>query len=143
MKFLNPPTPSISTDVINLQAENHAITVGTRIEYGSYASPPFYISLNVHEKIPHKCLMESGASHNGMPKVFMEEPGIEITKLYQDLYSFDSKKVKCLGVIKDLVVSLSQFPMKNVDMDIVVADITPKFGMLLSKSWDNKVGVYL
>jgi hypothetical protein len=31
------------------------------------------------------------------------------------------------GVIKDLVVSLSQFPMKSVVMDIVVADIPPKF----------------
>jgi ribonuclease HI len=70
----------------------------------------------------------------------MEELGLEITKPYQDLYSFDSKKVKCLGLIKDLVVSLSQFPMKSVVMDIVVADIPPKFGMLLSRSWAKKVG---
>jgi hypothetical protein len=30
-----------------------------------------------------------------------------------------------LGVIKDLVVSLSQIPAKNLVMDIVVADIPP------------------
>jgi hypothetical protein len=45
-----------------------------------------------------------------------------------------------LGVIKDMVVSLSQLPMKSVVMDIVVADIPPKFGMPLSRSWSKKVG---
>ena len=38
-----------------------------------------------------------------------------------------------------MVVSLAQIPMKNVIMDVVVADITPKFGMLLSRSWAKKV----
>jgi hypothetical protein len=84
--------------------------------------------------------MYSGASHNVMPKVVMEELSLEITKPYQDLYSFDSKKVKCLGLIKDMVVYLAQLPMKSVVMDIVVANIPPKFGMLLSRTWANMVG---
>jgi hypothetical protein len=75
-----------------------------------------------------------------MPKVVMDELGLDITKPYHDLYSFDSKRVKCLGVIKDLVVTLSQLPMKSVVMDIVVVDIPPKFGMFLSIYWENKVG---
>jgi ribonuclease HI len=85
-------------------------------------------------------MLDSGASHNLMPKVFMEELGLEITKAYHDLFSFDSKKVKCLGVIKDLVVSLSQIPTKILVMDIVVVDIPPRFGMLLSRSWCKKLG---
>jgi ribonuclease HI len=39
-----------------------------------------------------------------------------------------------------LVVSLSKLPMKSVVMDIVVADISAKFGMLLSRTWAKKVG---
>jgi hypothetical protein len=74
-------------------------------------------------------MLDSGASHNLMPKVVMDELGLEITKTYHDLYSFDSTKVKCLGLIKDLTVTLFQLPMKSVLMDIVVADIPPKFGM--------------
>ena len=140
MKVLQPTPSSLSSDVISLQDENPTITVGPHIEDGFDASPPFYISLNVHDKILHNCLMNLGASHNVMPKVVMEELGLEITKPYQDLYSFDSKKVKCLGLIKDMVVSLAQLPMKSVVMDIVVAEIPPKFGMLLSKTWDKKVG---
>jgi hypothetical protein len=107
MKVLQPPTSVVTSDVISLQDENPAITVGPHIEDGSDASPPFYISLNIHDKILHNCLMDSGASHNVMPKVVMEELGLEITNPYQDLYSFDSKKFKCLGLIKYLVVSLA------------------------------------
>ena len=70
----------------------------------------------------------------------MEALGLSITKPYQDLYAFDSRVVKCLGVIKDMVVNLTQLPMKSVIMDVVVADIAPKFGKLLSRSWAKKVG---
>jgi hypothetical protein len=136
MKVLQPPT----SVVISLQDENPTITMGPHIEDGSDASPPFYISLNVHDKILYNCLMDSGASHNVMLKVVMEELGLEITKPYQDFYSFDSKKVKCLGLIKDHMVSLGKLPMKIVVMNIVVADIPPKFGMLLFRTWAKKVG---
>ena len=88
----------------------------------------------------HNCLLDSGASHNLMPKEVMEALGLSIIKPYQDLYAFDSRVIKCLGVIKDMVVNLTQLPMKSVIMDVVVADIAPKFGMLLSRSWAKKVG---
>jgi hypothetical protein len=78
-----------------------------------------------------------------MPKVVMDELGLDITKPYLDLYYFESRKVKCLGVIKDMVVTLSQLPMKSVVLDVIVADIPPKFGMLMSISWAKKVGCTL
>jgi hypothetical protein len=112
MKVLQPPIYVVTSDVIILQDGNPAIIVGPHIEDGFDASPPFYISLNVHDKILHNCLVDSGASHNVMPQVVMEELGLEITKPYQNLYYFDSKKVKCLGLIKDMVASLAQLPMK-------------------------------
>ena len=75
-----------------------------------------------------------------MPKVVMEALGMSVTKPYHDLYAFDSRAVKCNGVIKDLVVNLTQVPMKSVLMDIVVVDTSPKFGMLLSRFWAKRVG---
>ena len=60
-------------------------------------------------------------------------------KHYKDLFSFDSSQVKCLGLIKNLCVSLVQYPAKTILMDIVVADIPPKYGMLLSRSWGAKL----
>jgi hypothetical protein len=83
--------------------------------------------------------MDSRESHNVMPKLVMDELGLDITKPYLDLYSFDSIKVKCLGVIKDMVVPFCQLPMKSVVLDVIVADIPPTFGILLSRSWAKKV----
>jgi hypothetical protein len=37
-------------------------------------------------------------------------------------------------------VSLFQFPIKSVVMDIIVADVPPKSGMLLSRFWIKRVG---
>ena len=77
---------------------------------------------------------ESGASHNLMPKAVMESLGFEITRPCKDIYSFDSSRVKCLGLIKDLCVNLAQIPAKCLVMDIVVANVPLKYGMLLSRS---------
>jgi hypothetical protein len=109
--------------VINLQDEKPTIVLGPIVEETDDSTPPFYVSLNVHEKILHNCLLDFGSSHNLMPKVVMEELGLGIIKAYHDLCFFYSKKIKCLGVIKDLVVSLSQIRVKSLVLDIVVADI--------------------
>ena len=52
-------------------------------------------------------MLDSGASHNLMPKVVMERLGLELTKPYKDLYYFDSRRVKCFGLVKDLSVNLA------------------------------------
>ena len=101
--------------------------------------PPFYISLTIHDMFLHNAMFDSSASHNLMPKTIMECLGLDITRPYKDMYSFDSREVKCLGLIKDLVVSLHQIPEKNLVIDVVVADVPPKFGMLLSRSWATKL----
>jgi hypothetical protein len=127
-------------DVINLQDEKPTIVLGPIVEERDESTPPFYFSLNINEKILHNFMLDSRASHNLMPKVVMGYLGLEITKSYHNIFSFDSKKVKCLGVIKDLDVSLSQIPAKSLVMDIVVVDIPPRFGMLLSISWCKNLG---
>ena len=81
-------------------------------------SPPFYVSLNVHDIILHNSVLDFGASHNLMPRVVVESLGLEITIPYKYLFSFDSRKFKCLGLIKDLVFSLAQFPAKSIIMDV-------------------------
>ena len=110
------------------------------VEDRDESCPPFYISLNIHDKTIHNFLLNSGASHNLMPKAVMDDLGLEVTKNYHDLFSFDSRKVKCLGLIKDFPVTLTLASMKTMVMDVVVADIPPKFGCLLSRSWMKRLG---
>lgn len=84
-------------------------------------------------------MLDSRASHNLMPEAIMERLNLDITRPYKDLFSFDSCHVKCLGLIKDLCVTLVQYHAKSMLMDIVVVDIPPKYGMLLSRSWGEKL----
>jgi hypothetical protein len=83
LKALQPHAHVTPSDTMNIEDENPAITIGPHIENGSDISPPFNISLNVYEKILHKCLVVLGASRNFMPKVVMDELGLDITKPYQ------------------------------------------------------------
>jgi hypothetical protein len=73
----------------------------------------------------------------------MDELGLEITKPYHDLFSFDSRKFKFLDLIKELVINLAQLPMRSMVMDVLVANIPPKFGLLLSCSWSKRLGLTL
>ena len=97
------------------------------------------MSLNVHDMVRRNAMLDSRASHNLIPKGVVEILGLEVTRPYKDLYSFDSIKVKCLRLIKDMVVTLIEIPSKTVAMDMVVADIPPNFGVLLSRSWTSKL----
>jgi hypothetical protein len=140
LKTLDPKSISPSVGILNIYDEKPIITLGQMIEDRDESCPPFYISLNIHEKTLHNYLLDSSASHNLMPKAVMDELRLEITKSYHDLFSFDSRKVKCLRMIKDLAITLTQESMKTMVMDIVVADIPPKFGCLLSRSWMKRLG---
>ena len=97
-------------DSINLNDDKPELIFGLDVngkhEYG--AVPPFYIILTIHDQILHNAMLDSGASHNLMPKAIMETLNLEITRPYKNVFSFDSRKVKCLGLIKDLCVTLVQ-----------------------------------
>jgi len=59
---------------------------------------------------------------------------LEITWTYHDLYSFDARKVNCYGLIKDMVVTLGQLPVKSIMMNMVLDDEPTNYGMLLSRT---------
>lgn len=127
-------------DILDVQEDNPIIYLGPRLEDEQNEElPPFYISISIHDMTLHNAMLDSGASHNLMPKVIMKRLGLEVTRPYKDLFSFNSKIVQCIGLIKDVVVGLTQILAKTIVMDIVVAEIPPKFGMLLSRSWAAKI----
>jgi len=129
-----------SNDYVNLQDDKPTILLSPMTKPANDNSPSFYVSLIIHDKTLHNYLLDIGASHNLMPKAIMEELGLDITRPYHDLFSFDSRKVKCLGQIKDLAITLTQLPMKSMMMDIVIVDVPPKFGMLLFRGWIKRLG---
>jgi hypothetical protein len=125
---------------VNLQYESPTIVFGPHKDDNEESVSPFYVTLDIHDKMLHNCMLDFGASHNVMPKVVMEKLGLEITRPYHDLYYFGARKVKCDGQIKDMVVTLAQFLVKNIMMDVVVDDVPTNYGMFLSRKWDRKMG---
>ena len=128
-------------DTINMNEDRPELIFGPNVD-GKHSDglvPPLYLSLTVHDQILHNTMLDTGASHNLMPKAIMETLNLDITRPYKDLFSFDSSKVQCIGLIKDMCFNLVQYPGKSMIMDVVVADIPPKYGMLLSRSWGGKL----
>lgn len=128
-------------NMVNVEYDQPEFIFGPAIDGQSKDSevPRLYLSLRIHQYILHKSMLDSRASHNLIPKAIMENLGLDITREYDDLYSFDFSKVRYLGLIKYLVVSLNQILAKNFLMDVVVIDIPPRFDMLLSRSWGVKL----
>ena len=125
-----------NSDTVNLQDDKPIIIFSPKVQNQDEDEvPPFYISLRIHNMFLQNSMLDLGASNNLIPNVIMDNLGLDITKTYKDLYSFDSRKVKHIGLIKDLVVSLHQIPKKSIMIDVVVADVPVKVGMLLSRSW--------
>jgi hypothetical protein len=132
-------------NTLNIQDNHPSILFCTHAEEVGDTDdvPPFYVSLKIHDMTLHNAMLDSVMLHNLMPNMVMDDLGLDVTRPYKYVFSFDSRKVKCLGLIKDLVMSLSHIPSKNLVMDMVVADIPPKFCMLLSISWVEKLKVTL
>ena len=80
-----------TSDKLNLQDDRPKIMFGPWVQTSLKSGdiPPFYITLTIHDMYLHNAMFDSGASHNLMPKKVMECLGLDITRPYKDLYSFD------------------------------------------------------
>jgi hypothetical protein len=63
-------------DTVCLQHEYPTIVCVPHIDEKEEAFAPFYVTLNIHDKMLHNCMLDSGASHSLMPKVVMEKMGL-------------------------------------------------------------------
>jgi hypothetical protein len=133
MKMIDCSVAATQPGTLSLQDERPIVMFGPLIKERVESVAPFYISLKIHEHLLHNCMIDSGVSHNLIPKIAMEKLGLQIIRPYHDLYSFDARKFRCLGMIQDMVVHLAQIHVKSVLMNIVVADVPVNYGMILSR----------
>jgi len=59
LKALKPKAIQASTDYVNLQDDKPAIVLSPMIENCDDNSPSFYVSLTIHDKILHNCLLDA------------------------------------------------------------------------------------
>ena len=61
------------SDILELTDDNPTISFGSKVEsIDNEEVSPFYLSLNVHDMVVHNVMLDSGASHNLMPKGVVE-----------------------------------------------------------------------
>lgn len=133
-KWIQSCSVDVEGDVISLQDEKPSVVFDPSSDMIDEIVPPFYVTLKAHDFLLYNYMLDYGASHNLMSKVIMDQLQLQVTRSYHDIYTFYSKKVPCLGLIKDIVVNLAQIPVKSIVLDIVVTNIRAKFGMLLFRS---------
>ena len=68
VKMISFSENEIQADVINLEDENPNISFGPHFEGVRDIVAPFYITLTIFDHLLHNCMLDSGASHNVMPK---------------------------------------------------------------------------
>lgn len=61
---------------------------------------PFFVSLVVNNLLLHNCMLDFGASTNGMPLKVMDQLGLKITRPYRNVCGIDSKAIKVCGLIQ-------------------------------------------
>jgi hypothetical protein len=88
-------------------------------------------------------MLDLGASTNVISLKVLKQLGLKTTRPYGNVCGIDSRKVKVLGVWKDVEVFLVYFPHISILMDIVVIDVPDAWGMLLSRSWSIALGSFL
>jgi hypothetical protein len=69
---------------LNVQYGHPAIFFGPCVEESGDVDdvPPFYVTLKIHDLTLHNVVLDLGASHNLMPKVVMDELGLDITRIF-------------------------------------------------------------
>jgi hypothetical protein len=72
---------------------------------------PFYISVNIMDKIAHYCLIDGGSGPSVMSKIIMEELGIYCTnEITRSMLSYNSLQQMTIGKIKDVTFILCAHP---------------------------------
>jgi len=63
---------------------------------------PFFLTLDINDRLLHNCMLDFGASTNVMTNKVMEQSNLKISRPSHNISSMDSKQVEVLGVVRDI-----------------------------------------
>jgi hypothetical protein len=96
---------------------------------------PFFLSLIIKGKTVKNCMIDSGASNTIMPFKVMEALGLKVDTKQGRCRGMDAREVPVIGTINALPFKLAAYPEVELTMSVLVVDIPPHYGMLLSRKW--------
>ena len=74
--FMLPQGAAPIPDSLNLQEERPMVVFGPHVEELDSSTPPFYVSLVIHDLLLHNRILDSRVSHNLLPLSVMEQLGL-------------------------------------------------------------------
>jgi hypothetical protein len=106
---------------------------------------PFYIFVNIMDKITHCCLIDGGSGPSVMPKIIMEELGMSCTnENARSMLSYSSLQQMTIGEIKDVTLCLCAHPEIRTTLSIQVIDMPVRnYSIILGRDWKALTGGYL
>jgi hypothetical protein len=108
-------------------------------------NPPFYIYVNIMDKIAHCCLIDGGLGPSVMSKINMEELGLYYTNENTiSMLSYNSLQKKTIGEIKDVTLVLCSHPEIRTTLSIQVIDMMVRnYSIILGRDWKALTCGYL
>jgi hypothetical protein len=108
-------------------------------------NPPFYISINIMDKISHCCLIDESSGLSVMSNIIMEELGLSCTnENARIMLSYNSLQQMTIGEIKYVTLILCAHPKIRTNLSIQVIDMPVRnYSILLERDWQALMGGYL
>jgi hypothetical protein len=108
-------------------------------------NPPFYLSVNIMDKISHCCLIDGSLGPSVMLKIIMEDLGLSCTnENTKSMLSYNSLQQTTIGDIKDVTLVLCAHPEIRTTLNIQVIDMhVSNYSIILGRDWKSLTGEYL
>lgn len=101
---------------------------------------PLFLSLIINQKTLKNCMIDSGVSNTIMPFKVMEALALKVDTKQGRCRGMDAREVPVIGTITALPFKLATYPKLELTMLVLVVDIPPHYGMLLSRKWSVVMG---
>ena len=101
---------------------------------------PFFLSILINGKTLKNCMIDSGGSNIVMHYEVMKQLGLKVDTTQGRCYAMDQIQVVVIGTQSALPYRLSSYLDKDLTISVLVVDIPPQYGILLSRKWSASVG---
>ena len=95
-------------------------------------TPPFLLTFEIFNRTLHNCMIDSGASSNVMSFFVCKKLNAYWEPYPSHIVQLDISRVRVVGELKNVLLTISVDPRIHQTIDIVITDICESYGMLLS-----------
>jgi len=105
-------------------------------------TPPFLLTLEILNHKVHNFLVDSGSSVNVMPLAICKKINGKPKPTAWEVTQLDRTNVKVVGEMENVLIHLSANNKICQFIDIVVADISDGYGLILNHDWSARLKGY-